>query len=395
MTVLMTDLEGVFANGVDIGLKAKGGKDLAYIYVPKAVASAAVFTQNKCCGANITYTKKAIKTNTLKAMIINAGNANAATGEQGLKNCKRMAQLAAQKLGLRTTEVGVASTGIIGKQLNMPLVEAGIEKLFQDTQSKDGKSASEAILTTDLVEKLASAEAKIGKKMISVAGMAKGSGMIEPNMATMLGFLVTNADIPQDLLQTWLKEAVDLSFNMMSVDTDTSTSDMVVLFATGQYQFSIRNHEEVKAFKQLLNDVCIDLAKKVARDGEGATKLIEARVTGAATHTEAKKIAKSIINSPLIKTAIHGADPNWGRLLMAVGKTDGIRVNQNTLSFAFGNVTVFKDGEPQIFDREKARNELLGADVVIHVDCGLSTGTASAWGCDLTKGYIDINVDYN
>lgn len=391
----ITDLEGVYANGVEIGLKAKGGKDLAFIYVPEAVASAAVFTQNKCCGANISYTKKALKTNTLKAMIINAGNANAATGDQGLKNCKKMAQLAAKKLGLRTTEVGVASTGIIGKQLDMPIVEAGIEKLFQDIYVKDGDAASKAILTTDLVEKLASAEAKIGKKTIKVVGMAKGSGMIEPNMATMLGFLTTNVAISQDLLQTWLQEAVDKSFNMMSVDTDTSTSDMVVIFATGEYQFSVRNKEEVQAFKELLLDVCVALAKKVARDGEGATKLIEVRVTGAATHTEAKKIAKSIVNSPLIKTAIHGADPNWGRLLMAVGKTEGIRINQNSLTFSFGNVNVFKEGEPQPFDKNQARKELSQEEVVIHVDCGLSTGTATAWGCDLTKGYIDINVDYN
>lgn len=395
MTKWFTDLEGVYAGGIHSGSKASGRKDLAFIYVPNAVASAGVFTQNQCCGANITLTRKSLKTNTLKAVIINSGNANAATGTEGAHNAKRMAKKAAECLGLKPSEVGVASTGIIGVQLKIDSIETGIETLLQDSTVKDGESAAAGIMTTDLVEKHVFKEVKIGKKMIQVAGIAKGSGMIEPNMATMLSFLVTNADIPQGTFQEWLKEAVDKSFNMISVDTDTSTSDMVVAFATGERQFSLSSKEEVDQYKALLTDVCVELGKKIARDGEGATKLIECNVTGAATHADARAVAKSVINSPLIKTAIHGGDPNWGRLLMAVGKTPGIKVNPAKLSFKFGNCLVFKDGEPTEFNEADASTELKKENVMVSVDLGLSTGQATAWGCDLTKGYIDINVDYN
>jgi glutamate N-acetyltransferase/amino-acid N-acetyltransferase len=395
MTQWFSDLDGVFAGGIHSGSKASGKKDLAYIYVPNAVASAGVFTQNQCCGANITLTRKSLKTNTLKAVLINSGNANAATGIEGAHNTKRMAKKAAECLGLKPSEVGIASTGIIGVQLKIDKIEAGIETLLADPKQKDGESAAAGIMTTDLVEKHVFKEAKIGKKTIQVAGIAKGSGMIEPNMATMLSFLVTNADVPQDVFQAWLKEAVDESFNMISVDTDTSTSDMVLAFATGERQFNLRSKEEVDAYKVLLTDVCIELGKKIARDGEGATKLIECQVTGAAKHSEARAVAKSVINSPLIKTAIHGGDPNWGRLLMAVGKTPGIKVNPSKLSFKFGNCLVFKDGEPTAFDADEASNELKKEHVIVAIDMGLSTGQATAWGCDLTKGYIDINVDYN
>ena len=354
MTQWFSDLKGVFAGGIHSGSKASGKKDLAFIYVPNAVASAGVFTQNQCCGANITLTRKSLKTNMLKAVIINSGNANAATGVEGAQNSKRMAKKTAECLGLKPSEVGVASTGIIGVQLNIESIEAGIETLTKDPQVKDGQSAAAGIMTTDLVEKHVFKEAKIGKKTIQVAGIAKGSGMIEPNMATMLSFLVTNADIPQGVFQQWLAEAVDKSFNMISVDTDTSTSDMVLAFATGERQFSLSSKEEVAAYKALLTDVCTELGKMIARDGEGATKLIECQVTGAATHADAKAVAKSVINSPLIKTAIHGGDPNWGRLLMAVGKTPSIKVNSGKLSFKFGNCLVFKDGEPTSFDAEEA-----------------------------------------
>lgn len=395
MNKWFTDLEGVYAGGIHSGCKYSGKKDLSFIYVPDAVASAGVFTQNQCCGANITLTRKSLKTNTLKAIIINSGNSNAATGAEGVRNAKRMAKKTAECLGLNPSEVGVASTGIIGVQLNIDKIEAGIDTLLADPKIKDGEAAAAGIMTTDLVVKHVFKEAKIGKKVIQVAGIAKGSGMIEPNMATMLSFLVTNADIPQPTFQEWLKEAVDKSFNMISVDTDTSTSDMVVAFATGERQFSLSNKDEVEQYKALLTDVCIELGKKIARDGEGATKIIECQVTGAATHADARAVAKSVINSPLIKTAIHGGDPNWGRLLMAVGKTPGIKVNAAKLSFKFGNCLVFKDGEPTTFHKETAAAELKHEHVVVYVDLGLSSGTATAWGCDLTKGYIDINVDYN
>jgi glutamate N-acetyltransferase/amino-acid N-acetyltransferase len=391
----MTDIEGVFADGAHVGIKPSGRKDLAFIYVPNAVASAGVFTQNKCCGANITQTKKALKTTTLKAVIVNSGNSNAATGKKGMENCRRMAQKAAHCLGLSMNEVGIASTGIIGVQLDIDTVEAGIERLLTNKHMRAGSHAAEAIMTTDLFQKVVYKEKKIGKKIIKVAGIAKGSGMIEPNMATMLGFLVTNIDIEPSLFQKWFKDAVDQSFNMISVDTDTSTSDMVLAFATGEHKISLVDKEQCDAYTSLLLDCCIDLAKQIVKDGEGATKLIECQVSGAATHRDARFIAKSVINSPLVKTAIYGEDANWGRLLMAVGKTPGIKINKDKLSFSFGTEMVFSQGEPIAFDRKKITSLLKKDTVVIHIDLGLSSGNATAWGCDLTQRYIEINVDYN
>ncbi len=392
---IFTDLDGVHANGISAGIKSSGKKDLAFIYVPDTTATAAVFTRNECPGANIVYTKKAMKTCRLKAILINSGNANAATGKEGLKNCKSMARRVAENLGLKQAEVGIASTGIIGVQLNMDPILTGIDTLLSNPKEKLGQAAAEAIMTTDLTQKHVYVEKKIGKKLITIAGIAKGSGMIEPNMATMLGFLTTNADIDQNTLQSWLSEAVDVTFNMISVDTDTSTSDMVVMFASGEYQFSMAVKEEVDGFKALLREACTSLATQIARDGEGATKLIEVQVTGAATHRDAKIIAKNVVNSPLVKTAIHGNDPNWGRVLMAVGKTSGVKVNQAKCTFNFAGVEVFKDGEPVEYESKEASGALDAEHVVIGVDLGLSTGTATAWGCDLTKAYIDINVDYN
>jgi glutamate N-acetyltransferase/amino-acid N-acetyltransferase len=249
-------------------------------------------------------------------------------------------------------------------------------------------------MTTDLVDKQVFLEAKIGKKLIQVAGIAKGSGMIAPNMGTMLGFLVTNADIQSDMLQTMLREATQKSFNMVTVDGDTSTNDAVFLFATGERQINL-NSDDRALFQALLTDACTVLAKKIAKDGEGATKLIEVQVKGAASHRDAVVIAKTVAESPLVKTAVHGEDPNWGRVLMAIGRSQDIKCNQAKIDIQFAGTTVFEAGTPTVFDKNKVHKDMGAETIVIAIDMHLGKSKATAWGCDLTRTYVDINVAYS
>jgi len=393
MTKTITDIAGVYAGAIAAGIKPNR-LDLAVIYVPQSVGSAAVFTTNKAEAACVTYSRKLCKRNIFKAVVVNAGNANAATGEEGFQNAKKMGKATAEALGLRPGEVGVASTGIIGVQLPIDKVEAGIQALLSKPLGQDGFSASKAIMTSDLVDKHVFLEAKIGKKIIQVAGIAKGSGMIAPNMGTMLGFLATNADIPSDMLQEMLREATQKSFNMVTVDGDTSTNDAVFIFSTGERQINL-NSDDRSQFQDLLTEACIVLAKKIARDGEGATKLIEIHVKGAASHRDAAVIAKTVGESPLVKTAIHGEDPNWGRVLAAVGRAHDIKCNQAKIDIQFAGTTVFEAGSPKEFDREALHREMGVDTIAIVINMNLGKGAATAWGCDLTRGYVDINVAYS
>lgn len=387
----LTDLAGVFGEGIHCGIKPKK-KDLAFIYVKDAIASAGCFTLSHYAAPSIGYTKKLLKTNVLKAVIVNSGNANAATGEQGLKDCKEMGKLLADKLGLRRGEVGVASTGIIGKPMPMDVVRAGVAAL--DAQAKNTPSIAEAILTTDLSLKVVSRTKKVGKKNITVSGVAKGSGMIAPNMGTMLAYIVTDATMSSAELQAFLSESVSESFNMVSVDGDTSTNDMVLAFATGEKKFKVDAIIEKKIFQNLLTAVCIDLAKMIARDGEGATRLIEVNIIGASTRAEANKIALNVVNSPLVKTAIHGADPNWGRVLAAAAKDPALKCNPKKVSLSFNEKRVIEDGELIIKDRSELSAVMNTDTIVIDLDLNLAHGRATAWGCDLTHGYVDINTAY-
>lgn len=390
----ITDIDGVYANSIHAGIK-RARYDLSYVYVPNAVATAGVFTQNQFCSSSVRYTRKCLKTTNLKAMIINAGNANTGTGKLGEENNKKMAQLTAKKLGLKTSEVGVSSTGVIGVQLPFEKVEKGIDLLFEDPYKRCGKEAAEGILTTDTFPKMVYKEAKIGRKTIAVAGIAKGSGMIKPNMATMLSYIVTDANVSKDCLQTCLTDAVNVSFNSITVDTDTSTSDMVIAFATGAKKFSQTNKEELNTFKALLTEVCIDLAKMIIVDGEGATKLIEVTVKNAKTFKDAKTVAFAVADSPLVKTAIHGEDPNWGRLIMAIGKSPNVTINPGKVNINIQGETIFFKGEPTNFSVDAVRKKLKSDKVLIDIDLNCGKSTATVWGCDLSKRYIDINVDYN
>ena len=393
-TQLFTDLNGVYGSAVHAGIKEKG-LDLAYIYVPDAVSSAGVFTQHKFASSSVLHTKKTMKKHTIKAVVINSGNANTATGSKGEADTKTLARIAAKQLQLNPSEVGVSATGIIGKHLPMTVVEPALESLLAEPQKKEGNLVAEGILTTDLVPKSVFVSKKIGKKTITVAGITKGSGMIAPNMATTLGYLVTNCALDTQQLQSALNEAADLSYNMMSVDADTSTSDMLLCFATGQYKINTHDKDELQAFQSLLNEASISLAKQIAKDGEGASKLIEVSITGAASKKDASLMAKQVIDSPLVKTAIHGEDPNWGRLIMAIGKNPDLKLNPKKVSISIGSELIFSKGEPVAYNEASVKQVLAGSEVGISIDCALATGSATAWGCDLTKAYIDINTDYN
>lgn len=391
----VTDLEGVFASGIHCGIKAGGKLDLAYLYVPQAVASAGVFTRNKCRAACLDYTEQCLAAGVIKAVIINSGNANAATGERGLADAEKTARAAAERLNLNPQEVAVASTGIIGVPLPVDKIVGGLESLLEQPERGEPDLAAEAILTTDTRIKHAYSEAQIGGTQLAVAGFAKGSGMIAPNMGTMLGFLATNAVISRDIAHRLLKEAVDDSFNMVSVDTDTSTNDMCLLFATGASGVEINNPEIEEEFRALLTECCVDLAKQIARDGEGAERLIEVIVEGADNQNDAKTVAKAIVESPLVKTAVCGADPNWGRVMMAIGKNPEVVVDQRVIDISFGGISVFAQGAPVDFDRKAAREHLRSPVVVIRANLNCGKHSARAWGCDLTMGYIKINVDYS
>jgi glutamate N-acetyltransferase / amino-acid N-acetyltransferase len=390
----ITDIKGVYATGIHCGLKFKK-KDLAFIYVPEAAASAGVFTRNKFCASCVTFTKKVLKKNVLKAVIMNSGNANAGTGELGTKNTKHMAKITADMLGINASEVGVASTGIIGKQLPMDVLEAGIKKVLANPYVVDGSAAAEAILTTDTCLKQAFFETKIDGKRVVVAGISKGSGMLAPNMATTLTYLVTNANLEQKFLQAALADAINDTYNMTSVDTDTSTNDMALLISTKEDGVVIKTNKDKDVFLALLTEACTDLCKMIATDGEGATKLIEVNVVGAANGTDARKIAMNVVDSPLVKTAIHGEDPNWGRVIAAAGKSPEVKLNPDKFDLYFGDVQILAKGMPVAYDDFALKEQLKNNKVFITLELNLGSATAKAWGCDLTKGYIDINTKYN
>ena len=391
----LTSLKGVFASGIAANIKANGKKDLAFIFVPKAYGSAGVFTRSAFAAPPLTHTRKCMKRGILKALIVNSGCANAATGVAGMRDAKRTAAIAAKHLGIKPHEVAIASTGIIGKLLPMDKMEVGLKTLLTNPTARDGDATAKAIMTTDLTQKEVYVSAVIAGQRITVAGCAKGSGMIAPNMATMLAFLATDAKVDSKTLQSALTSAVNDSFNMTSVDTDTSTNDTVLVFSTGEKGRKISSKTDKHAFIKLLTTACQNLAKQIAADGEGATKLIEVEVIGARSEKEARRVAMNVVNSPLVKTAIHGADPNWGRVLAAAGKDPSLKVDPSRVDLTFAGAPVMKRGKIVAHDRNKIRKLMSVRDIPIKLNLNLGKGTARAWGCDLTHGYVDINVSYN
>jgi len=392
----ITTPKGFRACGLYCGLKKSQRNDLGAIYCEVPAAAAAVYTTNLFQAAPIQVTRDSLAAEgKLQAVVVNSGNANACTGSRGVDDAYRMRAAAARALDIPDHYVGVASTGVIGELLPMDKVESGIAKI-PGLLGEDGAAAfCEAILTTDLVKKELCVRLTIDGQTVHIAGAAKGSGMIQPNMATMLAFLTTDANIGAEPLQALLREVTDETFNMITVDGDTSTNDMVVVMASGLagHRPLHPRHPEWSAFKEAFRKVAEHLAKAIARDGEGATKLVEVRVSGAESDAAARAVAKTVIGSSLVKTAIFGADANWGRIIAAVGRA-GQRIDTGTVDIRLGDIVMMEMSRPVPFDEERAAEYLKGDPVVIHIDLHMGDGRAIAWGCDLTYEYVRINAAY-
>ena len=391
--------KGFRANGVHCGIrKNHSKKDLSLIFSTVPASAAAVYTTNLVKGAPLTVTKKHIANGTAQAVICNSGNANTCNAN-GIEIAEEMSALAASALGIAAEDVVVASTGVIGQPLSIAPIAAGLPELVAGLSDNGSGTAAEGIMTTDTVRKEVAVEFTLGGKTCRLGGIAKGSGMIHPNMATMLVFLTTDAAISPVMLQKALSGDIANTFNMLSIDGDTSTNDMVTILANGLAGNPevTEEGEDFTAFMQALNSVTIALCRKIAGDGEGATKLLECKVTGAADLATAKTVAKSVICSSLLKAAMFGADANWGRVLCAIGYS-GADVDVNKVDVAFsspaGTVAVCKDGAGLDFSEEKAKQVLLEKEIEILVELNSGDAASTAWGCDLTYDYVRINGDY-
>jgi len=370
--------------------------DLTFVELAAGTAVAAVLTNSKCPSPEVEYCREALKGGKARGLVVNAGNANAFTGARGMAAVQKIVSLASTHLGCTEAEIFVSSTGVIGVPLPQDKAEAGLKAVFE-AQPSNWEAAAATIMTTDTFPKMATTSAVIGGQTVHLNGIIKGSGMIAPDMATMLGYIFTDATVEAGLLQQMLSAATAKSFNCITVDSDTSTSDTVLAFATGQNTapaLTDFDDDGADAFQAALSDLCMQLAHLVVRDGEGASKFIEIAVTGAESDDSAKRIALSIANSPLVKTAIAGEDANWGRVVMAVGKA-GEPADRDRLAISFGGVTVAREGlvVPD-YDEAPVAAHLKGSEIDIAVDIGLGDGKAKVWTCDLTHGYIDINADY-
>lgn len=397
----VTQAQGFQAAGVHVGVKTsnKSKKDIALIYSDTPCAVAGVFTTNNVKAAPVLYDMKITARGKAQAIIANSGNANACTGQQGLKDAETMAAVTASALGIAAEDVLVCSTGVIGHNLPMDRIESGIKKVAGMLGENGGRDAAEAILTTDVCRKEMAKTLDIDGVTVTIGGMAKGSGMICPNMATMLCFITTDAAIDGDTLQKALKEAATLSFNQISVDGDMSTNDTCLLLANGKagnapIAYGTAAYDQ---FLGVLREICFYLAKKIARDGEGATHLFEAEVIHAATQEDALKAAKSVVSSDLVKSAVFGKDANWGRIICAVGYS-GAAFDQYAvdikLSSDVGEITVAVNGGGLEFDEDYAAKILAEENVKAIIDLKAGEHSGKAWGCDLTYDYVKINADY-
>ncbi|MEK4323991.1 bifunctional ornithine acetyltransferase/N-acetylglutamate synthase [Bacillus sp. FSL K6-3221] len=385
--------KGFEAKGIHIGLRYSK-KDLGLIVSEVPAASAAVYTQSHFQAAPLKVTQQSLKkTGQLKGVIVNSAIANACTGEQGLKDAYDMQAACADMLGVAPDYIAVSSTGVIGECLEMDKIKKGIAEL-KEAKAEKGHF-EEAILTTDTVIKNTAYTLTIDEKEIIISGAAKGSGMIHPNMATMLGFVTTDANVEQEALQQALRDITDVTFNQITVDGETSTNDMVLVMANGMAENDALNeeHPEWPLFKEGLKLACEDLAKEIARDGEGATKLIEAKVAGAKNNLEAGIIAKKIVGSSLVKTAVYGTDANWGRIVGAIGHS-AASVTPEEVEVYLGGQCLFKHNEPQPFSEEEAKAYLEQDEITIFIQMSEGNGEAAAWGCDLTYDYVKINASY-
>ena len=400
---------GFRASWTACGLKASGNPDLALVVSEQPCSAAGVFTTNKVKAAPVLYDQEllAAHASNIRAVLTNAGCANACTGTLGMQNALSSARLTANALGCDPKQVLLLSTGVIGRQLDIGKLATGISSVCSPHAPHDPAGAARAIMTTDTKPKVSHTTITIDGKTVTIAGMCKGSGMIHPNMATMLAIITTDAALPATLLQTELRTAVARSFNCVSVDGDTSTNDTVLLLASGAAGVTIENAESsaCQAFSTALTKVCVSLAQQVARDGEGATRLVTVNVTGARSVEEAHQVANSIAKSPLFKCAVHGGDPNWGRVLCAAGYS-GAEIDPDRLTLTFGPVDrpgerfdaeavqVVARGMPLEYDEKHAAAAFHGDPVLVHLDLGLGLAEATVWTCDLSAEYVSINALY-
>jgi glutamate N-acetyltransferase / amino-acid N-acetyltransferase len=399
---VLEPLAGVRMAAAEAGIRYKDRTDVVMMEVPSGSTVAGVFTSNKCPGAPIDWCRAALKGGRARVVVVNAGNANVFTGKAGRDACAATAAAAAKIVGCQPKQVFVASTGVIGEVLPHENLVAALPGLHESLTEDGWEAAARGIMTTDTFPKASTRIAHIGDGAVRITGIAKGSGMIAPDMATMLCFIFTDAKIPADAMQTMLRKGVDASFNCTTVDSDTSTSDTVLLIATGQAKHpripsadgNAARNRMLADFARALNEVLLDLALQVTRDGEGAQKLVKIDITGAVTAKSAKRIAMTVANSPLVKTAIAGEDANWGRIVMAVGKA-GEPADRDKLSIGVGGVWMAKDGGViPGYDEAPVVEHMKGKEVEIAIDLGLGRGKATVWTCDLTHGYIDINGSY-
>ncbi len=391
--------KGFRAAGVACGIKTKAGTpDLALLVADVPAAAAALFTTNKFVSPSVILDRRVIRAGRIRAIVVNSGNANACTGAQGLKDAKTMAAIAAKSVGVKPAEVLVGSTGIIGHFLPMEKVSAGIREAAGRLEATPAaaEAFARAIMTTDLVMKMSAAQGPIGAAVVTVAGVCKGSGMIAPNMATMLAYLTTDANIGPAALKAALKAAAEVSFNAITVDGHNSTNDTVAVLASGAAGGPeiASGTPEFAAFSSLLFNVCQELAQKIVADGEGATRVVEVHIEGARSDKDARLAARAVANSPLVKCAVNGGDPNWGRVVSAVGYS-GAKMDERKFRHWIGDLLVFDAGMPTGFDRAAAEALMRRPRVLLRVDLGLGSASYTCWTCDLSKEYVSINADYH
>ena len=395
----ITSPKGFLAGACYVGVKSRKSEkpDVAILYSQEPASCAALFTTNKFCAAPVLLGREVLKKGRARAVVINSGNANAATGEQGMENAKKVELLAEELLGLGEDEVFVSSTGVIGQQLPVEKVLDGVRRIVPNMTVEQGTDAAWAIMTTDLVKKEVAYELELSGGTIRIGAMCKGSGMIHPNMATTLIYVTTDAKVDSALLQPMLKAAADKSFHMLTVDGDTSTNDSLFLFANGASGVAVETEEDKAAFAALLDDICIDMARRIASDGEGATHLMIVEAKGLPTEQDARLVARSIAGSTLFKAAVFGRDANWGRIMAAAGYS-GADVDPTKadciLKSAAGEVVVMEAGFGADFSEELAKAVLTEHDITVIVDFHSGGGQATAFGCDLTYDYVKINGDY-
>ena len=390
----VTSASGFEAAGIFCGIKKKK-KDLALIYSHTLCNAAGTFTLNKVKAAPLLISQELIKNKSkVKAVVINSGNANACTGDDGLKDAKFSQYYCASSLGINPSEVLISSTGVIGQKLPMGKLLSGIDEIVPLLSANGGLDAAEAILTTDKKTKSFAVRVELENGEVTIGAICKGSGMIMPNMATMLAFITTDANIEQTLLQQMLVSSVNISFNKISVDGDTSTNDMVILMANGVSKINIEdNSENKKLFREALDAICIAMSKSIISDGEGATKLVEINVTGAHSKEDANLVGKAVANSPLVKTALNGEDANWGRIMSAAGNS-GADLDPAKMTISFDSLPVVLPGYKIVLNEEAAKEILSKQEIQININLNGGTESTTWWTCDFSAEYIRINADY-